>query len=168
MEAVKGKLAALQRLNWRLISRIALAAVLVILVAWVCISTANTSDMQQKYAAARNTVGEDLFGYASNMALEYDGAELAGADLEGDILPKMRTYYAQVVALNNALASAFGDDYIVFEQSDLDAVSAAFAEYDAAFATGQSTDDAHIRMQEAMAGIRKAIDNHYTKDAILK
>ena len=168
METVKGKMAALQRLNWRLISRVAAVILVVVLFAWACISTSNTSDMQQKYASSRAAVGEALYGCASMLAMEYDNASFAGADIEGEILPEMHIYFSQVQALNNALASAYGDEYTVFETSLIQDISLAFDEYEAAFAMGHSTDDAHARMADAMTRVRKVLTERYDENALLK
>ena len=168
METVKGKIAALQRLNWRLISRVAVAALVVILLVWACISTSNTSDMQQKYASSRNAVGEALYGCASMLAMEYDNASFAGADVEGEILPEMRIYFSQVQALNNALASAYGSEYTIFESSIMQDIALAYDEYEAAFAMGHSTDDAHARMADAMTRVRKVLTERYDENALLK
>ena len=168
METVKGKIAALQRLNWRLISSAAVAGIVVILLVWACISTSNTSHMQQKYAASRSAVGETLYGCASMLAMEYDNADFAGADIEGEIIPEMRIYYAQVQALNNALASAYGNEYAVFDATLMQDISLAFDEYAAAFAMGHSTDDAHIRMTDAMTRVRRVLSERYDENARLK
>ena len=168
METVRSKIAALQRLNWHLISRAAIAVAIVILLVWACISTSNTSDMQQKYTASRNAVGESLYGCASMLAMEYDNADYAGADIEGEIIPAMQIYYGQVQVLNNALASAYGSEYAVFDAAIMQDVSLAFDEYAAAFATGHSTDSAHERMTDAMARIRKVLSERYDENARLK
>lgn len=168
METVREKITVLQRLNWRLIGRIAALALVVILLAWACISTSNTSDMQQKYASSRAAVGEALYGCASMLAMEYDSADYAGADVEGEILPEMRIYYAQVQALNNAMSTAYGSDYAVFDSALMQDISLAFDEYAAAFAMGHSTDDAHARMTDAMTRVRKVLTERYDENARLK
>jgi hypothetical protein len=166
METIKEKAAALQRLNWRVLGRLTVLATVAALIISLCISTSNTSDMQQKYASSREAVGETLYGCASMLTLEYDGADFAGADVEGEILPQMRIYYAQVQALNNAMASAYGE--AIFDGTLMQDISLAFDEYDAAFAMGHSTDDAHIRMTEAMTGVRKVLNERYDENARLK
>lgn len=168
METVRSKIAVLQRLNWRLISRAAVAAIVVILLAWACISTSNTSDMQQKYTSSRDAVGETLYGCASMLAMEYDNADFAGADVEGEIIPEMRIYYAQVQALNNALTSAYGSQYTVFDANLMRDISLAFDEYSAAFATGHSTENAHARMTDAMTRVRKVLSERYDENVHLK
>lgn len=161
MESIKGKIAMLQRLNWRVICRVALALLVAGLLTWACISTSNASYMQKKYAAARSAVGEALYGCASMMALEYDAASLAGADVEGDILPQMRMYFAQAQALNNAMAAAYGDEYAVLDQELIQEIELAFSEYEAAFSAGRSTDAAELRMTDAMTGVREALSEYY-------
>ena len=161
MESIKGKIAMLQRLNWRVICRVALALLVAGLLTWACISTSHASYMQKKYAAARSAVGEALYGCASMMALEYDAASLAGADVEGDILPQRRMYFAQAQALNNAMAAAYGDEYAVLDQELIQEIELAFSEYEAAFSAGRSTDTAELRMTDAMAGVREALSEYY-------
>ena len=166
METVKENIAALQRLNWRMIGRLAVLAAVAALIISLCISTSNTSDMQKKYASSREAVGETLYGCASMLTLEYDDADFAGADVEGAILPQMRIYYAQVQALNNAMATAYGD--AVFDAALMQDISLAFDEYAAAFAMGHSTDDAHVRMTDAMTRVRKVLAEKYDENARLK
>jgi len=166
METSNEKVAAAYRLNWRLIGRTACLVTIAVLIVWLCISTSNTSDMQQKYASSKAAVGETLYGCANMLALEYDDADFAGADIEGEILPQMRIYYAQVQALNNAMASAYG--VTVFDANLMQDVSLAFSEYEAAFAMGHSTDDAHIRMTEAMTKIRSVLNERFDENARLK
>ena len=168
MESIKQKVAVLYGLNWRLISRAAVALALIGLLIWACISTSNTSDMQEKYTAARTSVGDALYGCALMMTIEYDGASLAGADVAGEILPAMRTYYSQALALNNALASAFGEEYAVLGQQLITDIERAFSEYESAFSSGHSTDNAKACMAQAMADVRKALETHYDSNAKLK
>lgn len=166
MESIKGKIAVLQRLDWRVICRIVLALLVAGLLTWACISTSNASDMQKKYAASRSAVGEALYGCANMMALEYDGASLAGADVEGDILPQMRMYFAQAQALNNAMAAAYGDEYTVLDQDLIREIELAFDEYEAAYSAGRSTDTAELRMTDAMTGMREALSEYYDDAAL--
>ena len=63
MDSIKQKIAVLQGLNWRLISRVTVAVVLAVLLVWVCISTSNTSDMQEKYAAKLKACAEQGFTF---------------------------------------------------------------------------------------------------------
>ncbi len=168
MENIKEKVALLQQLNWRLISKIALAALIVTLFAWACISTSNTSDIQQDYAESRNAVGQSLYGCANMMVLEFNKIDLAGADIEGEIIPNMRHYYSQMVALNNAMASAFGEEYALFDAELIKDIELAFSEYDAAFATGHTTENAHARMSNAMAGVTDVLNERFDEEFNLK
>lgn len=168
MENIKGKVAALQQLNWHLISRIALAVLLIGLVVWGCISTSNTSDIQQKYAESRNIIGQSLYGCASMMLVEFDKIDLAGADVEGELVPNIRHYYSQIQVLNNAMAAAYGDDYVIFDAEIMKELDLALDEYDAAFSTGHTTDSAYARMDGAMTKVRSVLNQRYDSDINLK
>lgn len=166
MESIKEKIAVLQRLNWHVICRVALALLVAGLLTWACISTSNASDMQKKYAASRSAVGEALYGCVNMMALEYDGASLAGADVEGDILPQMRMYFAQAQALNNAMAAAYGDEYALLDHDLISEIELAFDEYEAAYSAGRSTDTAELCMTNAIADMRDALNEYYDDTAL--
>ena len=168
MEAIKEKAIALQQLNWRLISKIALAMLVAALLVWACISTSNTSDMQQKYADSRNAVAQTLYGSANMMLLEFDKIDLAGADIEGEIIPNMRHYFSQLQVLNNAMASAFGEEYALFDAELINDIELAFSEYDAAFSTGHTTEAAHERMNGAMTKVRGILNDRFAEDINLK
>ena len=168
MEAIKGKVAMLQQLNWRLIGRISIAVLIVGLIVWGCISTSNTSDIQQKYTASRNTIAQSLYGCAKTMLLEFEKGSLAGADIEGEIIPNMYHSYLQLQVLNNAMAAAYGEEYAIFDAELMKDLDLAFDEYNAAFATGHSTDNAQARMSAAMEKVRKVLDERFDSDINLK
>lgn len=168
MENIKGKVALLQQLNWRFISKIAVALLVVGLFAWACISTSNTSDIQEKYTASRNAVAQSLYGCANMMLLEFDKIDLAGADIEGEIIPNIRHYYSQMQVVNNAMAAAYGEEYVIFDAELMKELALSLEEYDAAFATGHSTDSAHDRMSGAMSKVHSILNRRFDKNINLK
>jgi len=168
MENIRRKVAALQQVNWRIVSRIALAVLIIGLIAWGCISNSNTSDIQQEYADARNTVAQSLYGCANMMVLEFEKGDLAGADIEGEIIPNMRHYFSQMQVLNNAMAAAFGEEYAIFDAELMNEIRLALDEYDQAFSTGHSTDSAHDRMSGAMSRVRSRLNQRFDEDLNLK
>lgn len=168
MEKIKEQAALLQQLNWRLISKIALVLLVVALFAWACISTSNTSDIQKDYAESRNAVAQSLYGPANMMVLEFNKIDLAGADIEGEIIPNMRHYFSQMQALNNAMATAFGEEYALFDAELIKDIELAFSEYDAAFATGHSTENAHARMSVAMTEVGQILNDRFDEELNLR
>jgi len=168
MESTNQKTMAKPRISLKTASLIAVAAALVILLIWACISTSNASNMRKKYAASRQSIGEELYGVMYMMALEHEDVSLAGADPEGDVIPTMKEYYIRAQALNSALTNAFGRRYLVMDSSLISQLDQAFAAYDDAFTTGQSTDSAASLMEAALAGVTEALETHYSSDARLK
>ncbi len=161
MDRIKDKASLIQGLNWRVIARFGLAVLLVAVVVWGCISTSNASNMRRKYAQSREAVGENLYSAAYMMALKYDDAALAGADVEGEILPAMKTYYAQALALNEAMAGAYGARYEILSDALVAELDQAFSAYDEAFRAGRSTEDAAKLMLQAVQDTRAALDKKY-------
>jgi hypothetical protein len=168
MDRIKDASSLIQGLNWRIIARFAVAALLVAVIIWGCISTSNASNMRTKYAQAREAVGETLYSAAYMMALKYDDAALVGADVEGEILPVMKTYHAQALALNEAIATAYGDRYEVLSDALVAQLDQAFTAYDDAFRSGRSTEEAANLMTQAMADTRAALDRKFDGNGRLK
>ncbi|MGI6238551.1 MAG: hypothetical protein ACOYI5_02870 [Christensenellales bacterium] len=161
MENIKSKVAVLQRVNWRLTARIAVAALLISTVIWGCISTSNASIMRRKYTASRDAVGEALYGCIYMMAYKYNDAALAGADVEGDIMPAMREYYAQARALDDAIVRAFGEEAAVFTDALIVDLDRAFGAYEDAFRAGRSTEEAARLMTQAIADTRAQLERKF-------
>jgi hypothetical protein len=160
--------ASLTQVKWRVIARFALAALFAGVIIWGCISTSNAFTVREKYAQSRETVGESLYSAAYMMALKYDDASLAGADVEGEILPAMRAYYAQTVALNEAMTGAFGTKYEILPDTLVQALDQAFNAFDDAFRAGHSTEDAASRMAQAVADTRAALEKNFDENGRLK
>ena len=168
MDRIKDTASLIHGLNWRIIARFAVAVLLAAVVIWGCISTSNASNMRRKYAQSREAVGESLFSAAYMMALRFDDAALAGADVEGEILPAMKTYYAQAVALNEAVTGAFGNKYEVLSDALVSELDQAFSTYDDAFKSGHSTEEAANLMAQAVADTRAALNRKYDGNGRLK
>jgi hypothetical protein len=168
MDRIKDSASLIQGLNWRVVVRFAAAVLLVAVIIWGCISTSNASNMRWKYAQSREVVGESLYSAAYMMALKFDDAALAGADVEGEILPAMKTYYAQALALNEAVAGAYGDGYRVLSDALVSELDQAFVAYDDAFKAGRSTEEAANLMAQAVVDTRAALDKKYDGNGQLK
>lgn len=168
MESTKRNTMERPRLTLKSAAILAVAAVLVVLLIWACISTSNASNMREKYAASRQSIGEELYGVMYMMILEHEDVSLAGADPEGDVIPTMKEYYTRALALSGALANAYGDEYLVMDQTLISQLDQAFAAYDDAFTTGQYTDSAASQMNDALASVQKALEDHYDQDARLQ
>ena len=168
MDRIKATASLIQRLNWRVIARFTVAALLVAVIIWGCISTSNASNMRRQYAQSREVVGESLYSAAYMMALKFDDAALAGADVEGEILPAMKTYYAQATALNDAIAGAFGEKNRVLSDALVSELDKAFSAYDDAFKAGHSTEEAENLMTQAVTDTRTALSKKFDENGRLR
>lgn len=168
MDRIKDKASLIHGLNWRIIVRFGVAAFLIGVVIWACISASDASNMREKYARSKEAVGESLYSAAYMMALKYDDAALAGANVEDEILPTMKTYYAQALVLNEAIAGAFGEKYEVLSDALVSQLDQAFIAYDDAFKAGHSTDEADNLMTQAIANTRTALAGKFDENGRLK
>ena len=168
MKTMRQLLILSKQINWQNVWKIITVALAASLIAAVCISGANSSDMQKKYTGARQAVGDALYGCSAMMLMEYDGADLVGADVEGSILPSMKMYYGQAQALNTAMTEAYGAKYAVFSGELIQEIDEAFSQYDGALRAGRSTADAAALMTEALEKLRTSLNNHYDAQGRLK
>jgi hypothetical protein len=168
MESIKKKVTQIPRAAIKTAAFAALAVMLAMLLTWACISTSNAANMRKKYTSSLRSIGEELYGAMYMMALEYEDASLAGAEVEDVIIPSMKEYYTRSLALNDALTRAYGAGYLVMDESLTTQLDQAFAAYDDAFTTGQSTDGAAALMTSALADVQSALTEHYSDDAVIK
>ena len=113
-----------------------------VLIVLICIFAANANSAQNEYAQARNAFGEDLYTKLYMFARSYDGVTLAGADVQGSILPSMRDYYIAATALDDAIVNAYGQRYQLLDATTREAIDEAFEAFDDAYARGDSTNAA--------------------------
>ena len=150
-----------QVLNARVILPIVAALIALVLIVLVCIFAANANSARNEYAQARDSVGEDLYTDLYMFARSYDGVTLAGADIQGDILPLMRDYYTAAIALDDAIVNAYGQRYQLLDANMRASVTAAFEAFNDAFAQGRSTSDAVSSMSACVQNIEQLLSTRY-------
>jgi len=133
----------------------------VLLLIAICISTYNAANIQNEYSSARNEIGDALYSNLSMMIIAYENAGKPGADVEGSILPTMRNYYLAAVALNDAIAHSFGEEYRLLSDGDVAALDAAFTLYDTAFSTGSQTDSAQAHMSDCLVSLQSILSTRF-------
>ena len=155
------------KLNARVVMPIAAAFIALVLIVLICIFAANANSAQNEYAQARNAFGEDLYTKLYMFARSYDGVTLAGADVQGSILPSMRDYYLAATTLDDAIATAYGRDYQVLDNTTRDAIAGAFEAFDNAFAQGRSTSEAISSMSACVQSVEQLLNTRYDAETRL-
>ena len=150
-----------QVLNARVILPIIAALIALVLIVLVCIFAANANSARNEYAQARDSFGEDLYTNLYMFARSYDGVTLAGADVQGSILPSMRRYYIAAIALDDAVTNAYGQRYQLLDQTTRDAIDAAFEAFDDAFAQGDTTSEAVSSMSACVQSVEQLLTTRY-------
>lgn len=155
------------KLNARVVFPCAAALIALVLIVLVCIFAGNATNMRNEYAMARNSLGEDLYRNLRLFTRSYDGVTLAGADVEGSILPSMRDYYLAAVTLDDAIATAYGQRYLLLDETTREAITNAFEAFDNAFAQGRSTSDAVSNMSACVQGVDQLLNTRYDAETRL-
>ena len=135
--------------------------VLIILIAALCITGASKSNIREKYTAARNEIGEQLYTEIYMLCQTFDQVTVPGAEVQDVIIPDMHEYFLSAVTLNEALSLGFGERYAVLTYDVITSLEAAFEAYDDAFRTGQPTDDAQAAMQLCVENLRSLLSSRY-------
>lgn len=155
------------KLNARVVFPCAAALIALVLILLVCIFAGNATNMRNEYTRTRNSFGEDLYRNLRMFVRSYDGVTLAGADVEGSILPSMRDYYLAATTLDDAIATAYGRDYQVLDNTTRDAIAGAFEAFDNAFAQGRSTSEAISSMSACVQSVERLLNTRYDAETRL-
>lgn len=150
-----------QLLNPHVLLPIIAALIALVLIVLICIFASEANSVRNEYALARDSVGEDLYTSLYMFARSYDGVTLAGADVQGSILPTMRSYYTAATALDDAIVNAYGQRYRLLDGTTRDAIEAAFEAFDDAFAQGDTTSDAVSSMSACVQGVEQLLTTRY-------
>lgn len=167
MEKRREKRLDLSGINLKKIGMIAAVAVVVVLVAALCITINMRSHIQNEYTAAKNEIGEQLYTELYMLCQTFDQVTVPGQDVQNGVIPKMKEYYLAAQTLNTAMVNGFGDRYMVLTGEHISVLDAAFEGYDAAFRAGKTTDAAQDAMKSCMEMVRTLLDSRF-KDGIIQ
>ncbi len=146
----------------------AAAFIALVLIVLVCIFAGNANRMQNEYAMARNSIGEDLYPNLYMFARSYDGVTLAGADVEGShpalharLLPGGSRHWTTPSSPPMANAICF------WTQPRATRLPTAFEAFDDAFAQGRSTGDAVSSMSACVQDVDQLLNTRYDAETRL-
>lgn len=138
-------------------------ALIVALVVALCISIGMRANIQREYTAAREKAGSALYDNLFILMQTFDSTAVPNIDVQGAILPQMRSYYIASVTLNNLLAQTYGSRYAVLNEADLESLTGAFTAYEAAYQNNTATDLARADMQLCMERIKELLNTRYSQ-----
>ena len=157
----------LTNINWRKWARWAGLAAVLILVIMLCINISMRTNIQSEYTKVRSELGDSIYTELYIMCQTFDQVSVPGVDVQYDLLPTMKDCFLAARTLNTALSNGFGDKYSVLSEADESAVDAAFEQYDTAFKSGKSTDDAQSAMLSCVERIRSILETKYPSGSLI-
>jgi len=166
MQKIKAKLPAFRRLTTREALIGAGVVVLILMIAFLCISINMRAHIQNEYASARNTFGEALYSNMYMLMQTFDMASVPNADMQNGILPQMKEYFVASNVLNDAIANAYGEKFRVISHENIASIDSAFSAYESAFLNGSSTDLAHTNMTSCMDAIRQLLSSRFSEGVL--
>lgn len=137
------------------------AIIILVLIILVCIFAGRATHIQHEYAAIQQTFSEALYSDLYMFVRSYDGVTLAGANVEGAILPTMEKYYLSAKTLDETIVEAYGQRYSVLQGGTDTAIAAAFQAFDDAFRLGRNTSDAVSSMSSCMQSIETILTTRF-------
>ncbi|NLF27890.1 MAG: hypothetical protein GX592_08325 [Clostridiales bacterium] len=152
------------RVNARAVLPMGAALIALALIILVCIFAARAANIQNEYAELQKSVDGALYSNLRMFIRSYEPVSLAGADIEGAILPTMRDYFSKAVALDGVISEAYGTDYTVLDEGTKAAVAAAFGAFDEAFRQGQSTAPAISSMSSCVQALEQTLLRRFDDD----
>ena len=136
------------------------AAVLLLIVC-LCISIYMRSNIQRRYASARDQMQEQVFQGLIGMSELYTRVDEPGVDVQNKLIPELKAEYASVSALNTALTAGFGASSAVLTAEQVAAFDTAFDEYSTAYRQGLETGLAQADMTACIQTVQQMIDERY-------
>ena len=167
MEAPQEKVRIQPRFSKQKILWLGVAAVALALIIALCISISLYRNMQERYTSARDSLGEAVYENLYMMLRRNEEISLAGADVQGTVLPAMREYFLAAQALNTSLQNTYGARYAVLSPDQTSALAKAFSDYDAAFKGGRPTDAAKSALASSMQQVQSLLDERFDEDGRL-
>ena len=139
---------------------IAIALVAALIIA-LCISISMYANMHQQNESVRNRFGEAVYQNLYMLLRKSDELTLAGADIQGSVLPAMREYYLSACVLDEALGDAYGIRYSVMSSDYVAGLGTSFSDYEAALRGGRSTDQTRDALIAVVRQIEPLLLNRY-------
>ncbi len=152
------------RVNARAVLPMGAALIALALIILVCIFAARAANIQNEYAELQKSVDGALYSNLRMFIRSYEPVSLAGADIEGTILPTMHDYFVAATALDEAIAVAYGDRYAVLRGGIDTAITAAFEAFDEAFRQGQSPAAAISSMSSCVQALEETLLKRFDSD----
>lgn len=166
MQKTKAKMPAFRKLTTRETLIAAGIAVLIALIAILCISINMRAHIQDEYASVRNKIGESLYSNMYMMMQTFDMTSVPSADVQNAIIPQMEDYFVASTTLNDVLSNAYGQKYTVLTADHTTALKNAFSAYEKAFAEGSSTDLAYADMLNCMEMVRELLACRFSEGVL--
>jgi hypothetical protein len=141
-------------------------ALIVALIAALCISIGMRANIQREYTAAREKAGSALYDNLFILMQTFDSTAVPNIDVRNAILPQMRSYYIASITLNSLLGQTYGARYAVLNEADLNSLTSAFNAYEKAYQDNTSTDLARADMQLCMDRIKELLNTRYSQGVL--
>ena len=141
-------------------------ALIVALIAALCISIGMRANIQREYTAAREKAGSALYDNLFILMQTFDSTAVPNIDVRNAILPQMRSYYIASITLNSLLGQTYGARYAVLNEEDLNSLTSAFNAYEKAYQDNTSTDLARADMQLCMERIKELLNTRYSQGVL--
>lgn len=97
----------------------------------------------------------------------YGSINRKNADLEGDILPKLRLYMYSAYSMDKVLTETYGEQYALLSKELYEQFLTAMDEYDRLLSIGQSTDSAKELLVAAMSNVETTLDGRFTEEGVV-
>lgn len=149
------------RQQLQLLAIIALALMLIIT---TVVNAFQKDRLIDKYDAAREKLASCVSVQATQFLRTCDSLSTPGANVEGDLLPDLHTYFYAMQETDELLTYTYGSAYKVLPDSLSSQIKLALSAYDQAFSTGKPTNSAFSSLTTCASTLNQVLESRFDEN----
>ena len=135
----------------------AIACLVLALIVALCISICMRSNMHEKYSVTIARLQAHAYQNMTEMTQLFARIDEPDVDVRGKLLPTLKSHYAAVAAINDALG-AVDQKNTLLSAEQIAAFDAAFEQYETAYRQGSATGLAKADLLSCMEDVQEMVD----------
>ena len=140
---------------------LAIIALTLMLLITAVVNSVQKHNLRENYAEGREKLASCLSVQITHFLRTCDSLSTPGADIRGDLLPDLNTYFYAMQEIDDLLVYTYGAAYQVIPDNLAGQIKLALSAYDQAFSTGKPTDSAFSSLMGCATTLEQVMQSRY-------